>query len=126
MSHSRTHNESRPLLLDQQRRDYSSSADVKLEYTPLPKKQLAVLCALRLLDPLNFSQIFPYINEFIARLELTSPSQVGFYSGVVVCAGQSSADDQVLIVFRKAFSPFVNFWLFTRGQLSLVCETMLS
>lgn len=54
-------------------------------YTPLPKVQLGILCYLRLLDPLNFSQIFPYINEYLAILQVTDdPSRVGFYSGLVV------------------------------------------
>ncbi|KAJ3738298.1 major facilitator superfamily domain-containing protein, partial [Lentinula raphanica] len=48
---------------------------------PLSFSQLAVLCFLRMLDPLNFTQIFPYINEFVSRLNLTEdPSQIGFYS----------------------------------------------
>ncbi|KAL0947387.1 hypothetical protein HGRIS_013502 [Hohenbuehelia grisea] len=55
--------------------------------TPLPRVQLAVLCALRMLDPLSFSQIFPYINDFMADLHLTEdPSQIGFYSGLVESA----------------------------------------
>ncbi|KAJ8517307.1 hypothetical protein ONZ45_g5488 [Pleurotus djamor] len=52
--------------------------------TPLPIKQLSVLCLLRVLDPLAFTQIFPYINNFMQDLHLTDdPSQVGFYSGLV-------------------------------------------
>ena len=53
--------------------------------TPLPKLQLAILCAVRLMDPVTFTQIFPYINEFISRLHLVEDdSQIGFYSGLVV------------------------------------------
>ncbi|KAF5324485.1 hypothetical protein D9611_004545 [Ephemerocybe angulata] len=52
--------------------------------TPLPVLQLAVLCAVRLMDPVTFTQIFPYINEFLAKLHLVKDeSQIGFYSGVV-------------------------------------------
>ncbi|TEB35962.1 MFS general substrate transporter [Coprinellus micaceus] len=52
--------------------------------TPLPKLQLAILCAVRLMDPVTFTQIFPYINEFISRLHLVEDdSQIGFYSGLV-------------------------------------------
>ncbi|KAF8905972.1 major facilitator superfamily domain-containing protein [Gymnopilus junonius] len=61
------------------------------EHTPLlapinslPKWQLAVLCAVRLVDPLTFTQIFPYINQFLSRLNLAAnKSQIGFYSGLV-------------------------------------------
>ncbi|KAF8654091.1 hypothetical protein AX16_003624 [Volvariella volvacea WC 439] len=52
--------------------------------TPLPKAQLAALCAIRLADPVAFTQIFPYINEFITSLRLTDdPSKIGYYSGLV-------------------------------------------
>ncbi|KAL1741374.1 major facilitator superfamily domain-containing protein [Schizophyllum fasciatum] len=52
--------------------------------TPLPHTQLAALCLVRLVDPLNFTQIFPYINEFITFLRLTDdPGKTGFYSGLV-------------------------------------------
>lgn len=54
--------------------------------TPLPKAQLAALCAIRLADPIAFTQIFPYVNEMMESFGLaTNPSQIGFYSGLVVC-----------------------------------------
>lgn len=71
--------ETRPLLS----RDADDTQEIK--YTPLPKIQLSILCYLRLLDPLNFSQIFPYVNQFMANLHPTAdPSQIGYYSGLVV------------------------------------------
>lgn len=55
------------------------------EKPPLSRVQLALLCFLRLLDPLSFTQIFPYINEFMKDLNVTTdPSKIGFYSGLVV------------------------------------------
>lgn len=52
--------------------------------TPLPKAQLATLCVVRLVDPIVFTQIFPYVNEMIDHLHLTDdPSKIGFYSGIV-------------------------------------------
>ena len=52
--------------------------------TPLPYAQLAALCLVRLVDPLNFTQIFPYVNEMMERLHLTDdPNKIGFYSGLV-------------------------------------------
>ncbi|TFK29792.1 MFS general substrate transporter [Coprinopsis marcescibilis] len=52
--------------------------------TPLPKLQLSILCLIRLMDPITFTQIFPYINQFLASLNLVSdPSRIGFYSGLV-------------------------------------------
>ncbi|KXN90535.1 hypothetical protein AN958_04207, partial [Leucoagaricus sp. SymC.cos] len=47
-------------------------------------KEFAVLCLLRVLDPLNYTQIFSYINELIWNLRVTQdPKQIGYYSGVV-------------------------------------------
>ncbi|KAF8894468.1 major facilitator superfamily domain-containing protein [Infundibulicybe gibba] len=52
--------------------------------TSVPKMQLGVLCTMRILDPLNFSQIFPYINQFLVDLRITNDiSQIGYYSGIV-------------------------------------------
>ncbi|KAI6118744.1 major facilitator superfamily domain-containing protein [Pisolithus croceorrhizus] len=52
--------------------------------TPLPAGQLAALCTVRLVDPIVFTQLFPYVNDFINDLHLTDdPSRIGFYSGLV-------------------------------------------
>ncbi|KAF9458664.1 major facilitator superfamily multidrug-resistance, DHA1 sub-family [Collybia nuda] len=54
------------------------------EKQPLSRMQLALLCFLRLLEPLSFTQIFPYINEFMRDLNVTTdPSKIGFYSGLI-------------------------------------------
>ena len=53
--------------------------------TPIPKLQLATLCLVRLLEPIGFTQLFPYINEMVVKLNiLDDPSKVGFVSGLVV------------------------------------------
>lgn len=47
--------------------------------TPLPLGQLAALCAVRLVDPIAFTQLFPYVNDFMSDLHLTDdPSRIGF------------------------------------------------
>jgi hypothetical protein len=52
---------------------------------PLDVAQFALLCALRFVDPLTFTQIFPYINQLLSALHLVDdPAKVGFYSGLVV------------------------------------------
>lgn len=52
--------------------------------TPLPMAQLATLCIVRLVDPIMFTQIFPYVNEMMDHLHLTEdPSKTGLYSGIV-------------------------------------------
>jgi hypothetical protein len=72
--------ESSPLLADH------SSLEAQKRPTPLPKAQLAALCVSRLTDPVAYSQIFPYINEFLILLHVADVSKVGFYSGLVVRA----------------------------------------
>jgi hypothetical protein len=59
----------------------------KQRVTPIPKGQLTALCCVRIVDPIAFSQIFPYVNEFMSRLHVTDdPSKIGFYSGLAVRA----------------------------------------
>jgi hypothetical protein len=76
-------NETQPLLRDQVHlEDQTPHATI----TPLPKAQLAALCIARLSDPISYTQLFPYINEFLTVLNVTDdPSKIGFYSGLVVC-----------------------------------------
>lgn len=95
------------------------------EHTPLltpisslPKRQLAILCAVRLVDPLTFTQIFPYINQFLSRLHLVkNRSQIGFYSGLVV-----SFDVPLLIgayscyMLRNPPLRFSNFAVYITGR----------
>lgn len=53
--------------------------------TPIPTGQLAALCSVRIVEPIAFTQLFPYVNEFMSDLHLTDdPSRIGFYSGLVV------------------------------------------
>jgi MFS family permease len=55
--------------------------------TPLPKAQLFTLCLIRLVEPIAFAQVFPYINEMIADLHLPGgPSRTAFYSGLAESA----------------------------------------
>jgi len=56
-----------------------------VKMTPIPKLPLAALCILRLLEPIGFTQLFPYINEMLVNLNIVDdPSKVGFVSGLVV------------------------------------------
>ncbi|KAF9532320.1 major facilitator superfamily domain-containing protein [Crepidotus variabilis] len=72
---------------DQSEPDVEGARKLKTAPTPIPRTQLGILCLLRIVDPLSFNQIFPYINEFVSDLYVTDdPSQVGFYSGLVESA----------------------------------------
>ena len=92
--------ETQPLLHDPDRNgvnDTEAQQPPRPPMTPLPKVQFAVLCYLRVLDPLNFSQIFPYVNAFITTLHMTEdPSKIGIYSGIAVRADRSTSRNRLL------------------------------
>ncbi|KAI0361978.1 MFS general substrate transporter [Trametes cingulata] len=68
--------------------------------TPIPKAKLATLCAVRLVDPIAFTQIFPYVNEMMEHLHVTEDhSRIGFYSGLVE---SSFAIAQVVSIYQWA------------------------
>lgn len=74
----------------------------KPKSTPLPKAQLAALCIVRLVEPITFTQLFPYVNEFMSDLHLTDdPSKIGFYSGLVVRRLIRSHDQITLLTDRN-------------------------
>ncbi|EJT99757.1 MFS general substrate transporter [Dacryopinax primogenitus] len=52
--------------------------------TPLPKFQLFILCIVMLAEPVNYTQIFPYVNDMCIRLGYAkSEKEVGFISGLI-------------------------------------------
>ena len=86
-----TRDESSPLLAHAAPGSLESQAPlpskIRSASTPLPRAQLICLCVIRLVDPIAFTQIFPYINEMMAHLHVTNdPSLVGFYSGLAESA----------------------------------------
>lgn len=73
-----------PLLRTSNAHNAEAQIAEKTKSTPLPKGQLAALCAVRIVEPIAFTQLFPYVNEFMSDLHLTDdPSKIGFYSGLV-------------------------------------------
>jgi len=53
--------------------------------TPLPKVQIALLCYARVVEPIAFFSIFPFINKMIYETGNVEEADVGFYSGLIVC-----------------------------------------
>jgi hypothetical protein len=51
---------------------------------PLPKLQIFLLCYARLVEPIAFFSIFPFINLMIFETGNLDESDVGFYSGLIV------------------------------------------
>jgi hypothetical protein len=50
----------------------------------LPKSQIALLCFARLVEPIAFFSIFPFINQMIFEIGGIEEARVGFYSGLIV------------------------------------------
>ena len=50
---------------------------------PLPKIQLMFLCYARMIEPIAFFSIFPFINQMIQDNGQLAAADVGFYSGLI-------------------------------------------
>lgn len=53
------------------------------EDKPLPKVQVLLLCLARVVEPLAFFSIFPYVNEMVQENGSVENADVGFYSGLI-------------------------------------------
>ncbi|KAK6342279.1 hypothetical protein TWF730_001755 [Orbilia blumenaviensis] len=53
------------------------------EDRPLPMKQIIFLCTARLIEPIAFFSIFPYINKMCKENGSLDEADVGFYSGLI-------------------------------------------
>ncbi|GJJ08256.1 hypothetical protein Clacol_002466 [Clathrus columnatus] len=64
--------------------DVEAAPSTRKRATPIPKLQMLTLCAVRIVDPISFTQLFPYVNEMMRDLHVTDQdSRIGFYSGLV-------------------------------------------
>ena len=52
---------------------------------PLPKLQIFLLCYARVVEPIAFFSIFPFVNQMIEETGGLSKKDVGFYTGIIVC-----------------------------------------
>ncbi|KAJ9659076.1 hypothetical protein H2198_003365 [Neophaeococcomyces mojaviensis] len=55
----------------------------KEDEKPLPKQQVLLLCLARLVEPIAFFSIFPFINQMCAKNGNLPPSDTGFWSGLI-------------------------------------------
>lgn len=54
------------------------------EDKPLPMGQIMLLCYARLVEPIAFFSIFPFINQMIQEVGDVEEEDVGFYSGLIM------------------------------------------
>jgi hypothetical protein len=55
------------------------------EDKPLPRTQIFLLCYARVVEPIAFFAIFPFINKMIFETGNLDAADVGFYSGLIAC-----------------------------------------
>ncbi|GAA5994481.1 uncharacterized protein JCM10292_002088 [Rhodotorula paludigena] len=73
----RATDERRPLLQDNEDAQ-------RPKPTPLPTKQVFILCLMRFGEPIAFSLIFPFVSQFIEELGVTDdPRKIGYYAGII-------------------------------------------
>jgi hypothetical protein len=51
---------------------------------PLPKLQIFLLCYARMVEPIAFFGIFPFISQMIFETGNLAQADVGFYAGLIV------------------------------------------
>jgi hypothetical protein len=62
--------------------------------TPLPLGQIFVLCYARLVEPIAFFSIFPFVNKMIEQTGNVAMENVGFYSGLIVSCSISKPGEE--------------------------------
>lgn len=55
----------------------------EVEEKPLPRGQVLLLCYARMIEPLAFFSIFPYVNQMVQENGDIKDTDVGFYSGLI-------------------------------------------
>ncbi|ORY23550.1 major facilitator superfamily domain-containing protein [Naematelia encephala] len=57
---------------------------VQKKATPLPKLQLAIICLIRIVEPICFQVIFPFINEMLVKIGAAKDrDSVGYPAGII-------------------------------------------
>lgn len=81
-------NDAEVIVDDEQRNDNllhanGTSKSDEDEDRPLPMGQVFVLCLSRLVDPISFFCIFPFVPKMVERMDVRE-EDVGFYTGLIV------------------------------------------
>ncbi|PLW29722.1 hypothetical protein PCASD_15587 [Puccinia coronata f. sp. avenae] len=73
-----------PLLPEASHSGQPNPQETRPLRTPLPLKQLGIICLMRVSEPISYTLIFPFINQMLEDLKVTDdPKQVGYYAGVI-------------------------------------------
>jgi hypothetical protein len=94
------------------------------EDAPLPLLQILLLCYNRVIEPIAFFSIFPYINSMIEKTGGIDTEDVGFYSGLI--ESLFSATQMCVMIFWGKVSVFfdgISIRLTAAGCRSVRAET---
>ncbi|SNX86339.1 uncharacterized protein MEPE_05048 [Melanopsichium pennsylvanicum] len=62
----------------------TSPSPTPTKQSSLPKRKIVILLTMRLAEPINFTIIFPFINDMVFSIGATSDqASVGFYAGII-------------------------------------------
>lgn len=61
----------------------TNDGGAKVDEKPLPKLQVLLLCYARVVEPLAFFSIFPYVSQMVQDNGNVRDSDIGFYSGLI-------------------------------------------
>lgn len=70
------------------------------EDVPMPRLQIYILCFVRMVEPVAYFSIFPYLNQMILETGNVAEEDVGFYSGWIVSYTKISLEVNKKIVLR--------------------------
>lgn len=102
---SNAENESTPLLKTPANSGVPQNAhEESIPDKPLAFGQIAVLCYARLMDPLAYFSIFPFVNKMIFDLGDVAEEDVGYAQIAIVIATQLQHSPDFTLVSSRAFS----------------------
>ena len=76
--------EPRPITPDDESCEHTAPDGTDEDDRPLPMGQMAVLCFTRLIEPIAFFGIIPFVQDMVERTGGIKEADVGFYSGLIV------------------------------------------
>ncbi len=81
--------------------DNDTNRDGDGDEKPLPRAQIMLLCLARLVEPVAFFSIFPYVNQMAQKNGHLAYSDTGFYSGLIESLF-SATQAAVMILWGRA------------------------